>query len=29
MELQITGECGCKNPDHAHFRCCNQEMAKA
>jgi hypothetical protein len=29
MEIQITGECGCKNPAHAHFQCCNQEMAKA
>jgi hypothetical protein len=29
MEIQVTGECGCQNPDHAHFTCCNQDMAKA
>ncbi len=29
MEIQVTGECHCKKPDHAHFNCCNQEMAKA
>ena len=29
MEIQITSECTCKDPDHVHFQCCNQAMAKA
>ena len=28
MEIQVNKECGCKNPEHAHFQCCNQEMSK-
>jgi hypothetical protein len=26
LEIQVTGECQCQNPDHAHFECCNREM---
>ncbi|CAN5559558.1 hypothetical protein BH10PLA2_BH10PLA2_18120 [soil metagenome] len=29
MEIHVTKECGCKSGDHAHFQCCNEEMAKA
>jgi hypothetical protein len=29
MEIQVTGECGCKSADHVHFQCCNKEMAQA
>ena len=29
MEIQVTGECGCNDPNHVHFQCCNQEMARA
>lgn len=28
MELQITRECGCKDPDHVHFQCCGKQMTK-
>ena len=28
MEIQVTSECNCKDPNHVHFNCCNQEMAK-
>ena len=27
MQIQVTADCKC-NDDHAHFRCCGQEMEK-
>jgi hypothetical protein len=28
MELKVTKDCGCKQGEHVHFHCCNQEMVK-
>ena len=28
MELQITADCKCDEPDHVHLQCCGQEMQK-
>ena len=29
MEVQVTADCKCGDPGHAHFRCCGQELHKA
>lgn len=29
MELQVTADCKCNDPDHVHLQCCGQEMQKA
>jgi hypothetical protein len=29
MEIQVTADCGCKDPNHLHFHCCGQELQKA
>ena len=29
MELQVTADCGCKEPSMVHFHCCGQELQKA
>jgi len=28
MELEITADCHCDQPDHVHLQCCGQEMEK-
>ena len=28
MEIQVTADCGCKDPNHLHFHCCGQELDK-
>jgi len=28
MEVQVTANCGCKDPSHVHFHCCGQELQK-
>ena len=28
MELEITTACKCNDPEHVHFQCCGQDMAK-
>ncbi len=28
MEIQVTKECRCDDPDHIHFECCNQDMQR-
>ncbi len=28
MEIAVTADCRCKDPEHIHFECCNQEMTK-
>jgi len=28
MELEITSDCKCQEPDHVHLQCCGQEMDK-
>jgi hypothetical protein len=29
MELEVTKDCGCSDPNGVHFHCCNQEMDRA
>lgn len=29
MELQVTSDCRCKEGEHVHFHCCDQEMVQA
>jgi hypothetical protein len=26
MEIQVTVDCNCQDPDHVHFQCCGQEL---
>lgn len=28
MELKITRDCGCQEPDHVHFHCCGKELVR-
>jgi hypothetical protein len=28
MEIQVTAECGCQDPNHVELRCCGHEMHK-
>jgi len=28
MEVQVTADCRCQDPDHVHFHCCGQELHK-
>lgn len=28
MEVQVTADCKCKDLDHVHFQCCDQEMQR-
>jgi hypothetical protein len=28
MEVEITADCRCTEPDHVHFQCCGEEMQK-
>jgi len=28
MEVQVTADCGCKEPEMTHFHCCGQELQK-
>jgi hypothetical protein len=28
MEIAITADCRCKDPEHIHFEWCNKEMIK-
>ena len=28
MEVKITADCHCEEPDHVHFHCCGQELQK-
>ena len=28
MELQITADCKCSDPDHVHLECCGKAMTK-
>lgn len=28
MEIQVTADCKCQEPDHVQFTCCGQAMAK-
>jgi len=28
MAIEVTAGCNCKDPDHVHFKCCGQDMAK-
>ena len=29
MEVQVTSDCRCNNPDHVHFQCCGEKLQKA
>lgn len=29
MALEVTADCGCKEPSKVHFQCCGQELQKA
>lgn len=28
MEVQVTADCNCDDPNHVHFHCCGQELEK-
>ena len=28
MEVRVTADCHCEEPDHVHFHCCGQELRK-
>jgi hypothetical protein len=28
MEFEVTVDCGCANPEHVHFECCDRDMAR-
>lgn len=28
MEIQVTVDCHCDDPNHVHFHCCNQELQR-
>jgi hypothetical protein len=28
MEIQVTSDCRCNDPEHVQFRCCAQDMQK-
>jgi hypothetical protein len=28
MALEVTADCGCKDPSKVHFHCCGQELQK-
>jgi hypothetical protein len=28
MELEITSDCRCKDPDMVHFECCGRQLAR-
>jgi hypothetical protein len=29
MEVQVTSDCRCKDPDMVHFQCCGKQLRKA
>jgi hypothetical protein len=29
MEIQLTRDCACKDPNSVHFHCCGQELSMA
>ena len=29
MEITVTSDCNCNNPDHVHLQCCEHEMMLA
>ena len=28
MEIEVTADCRCGDPNHVHFHCCGQELRK-
>ena len=28
MEIEVTTDCGCQEPDHVHLECCGRELEK-
>jgi hypothetical protein len=28
MEIEVTADCGCKDPNMVHFHCCGKELQK-